>query len=192
MKFLKFILLIVFTSILTLTLEKMFEPLKIINLAPFIVMDSTRSQIRTNEEITGIVIHHDAILNKENETTEERISAIAKFHRETRGWHSIAYHYFINSNGEIYQLNNLNEVAPHTENFNRENIGICLAGNFDFIKPTFRQECALIELVDRLQKQFNIKFENVKRHCDLNQTSCPGKLFEFEQFKKWLKMYSIL
>ena len=125
-------------------------------------------------QINGIVIHHDAV--SRDSLKYELLFEHAKYHVQTHGWASIAYHYYISANGTMYQTLNLNEIGNHTEGCNISTIAICLRGNFDKEKPTEPQIKALKRLIKYLEFQFDFQF--IALHRDKNSdTSCPGANF---------------
>ncbi|MGL5018772.1 MAG: peptidoglycan recognition protein family protein [Luteolibacter sp.] len=59
-----------------------------------------------NGKITNIVIHHTGPPNPLNEPAEKapgRIASIYDHHTKNNGWKDLAYHYFIATDGTIYQ-----------------------------------------------------------------------------------------
>lgn len=64
---------------------------------------------------------------------------------------------------------------------NYNSIGICFEGNFEKETMSEVQLKAGQELVAYLKNKYNIS--TVKRHKDVDSTSCPGKNFPFEKFK---------
>lgn len=118
-----------------------------------------------------IILHHAAA----KECSPE---AIHQWHLNN-GWSGIGYAFIIRKNGKIYRGRPEDTVGAHTSNFNATSIGICFEGDFRFEKPTDAQVKAGKELVAYLKQKYNMT--QVKRHCDLNNTSCPGRLFPFDE-----------
>ena len=129
---------------------------------------------RDENTINSIVIHHDAI--KQN--GHLRIKDIVKYHLTERNYPSVAYHYYIDSEGTIYHLVASNIVTYHTIGANLNSLGICLNGNFNEEDPTELQKRSLKVLINWLKGQYNI--QNVNLHRELNpETDCPGKNFKY-------------
>ena len=119
-----------------------------------------------------ITIHHSAT------PVNTTITAIDKMHKDRFNMKSslgfyIGYHYLIASNGNITQTRKDTEIGAHVANKNKNNIGICLIGNFEENKPTDQQIYALRDLLKKLVKQYDIK--NIYGHKELAATACPGK-----------------
>lgn len=94
-------------------------------------------------------------------------------------WSGIGYHFVVRKNGQIFRGRPEDAVGAHTSNFNSTSIGICFEGDFRSEEPTNIQIEAGKELVAYLKQKYGINI--VKRHCDLNNTSCPGRLFPFDK-----------
>jgi N-acetyl-anhydromuramyl-L-alanine amidase AmpD len=132
-----------------------------------------------------IVIHHSA-------TPGGTAAGMDRYHRETRGWQSLAYHFVIGNgqgaaDGEV-------EVGPRwfyqeqgahagVEEVNQEAIGVCLVGDLEKQVPTARQMQAVIFLTRHLKKRHGIPSSQVRLHSELRPTRCPGRLFPTESFR---------
>lgn len=133
----------------------------------------------TRKTTDWIVIHHTA------GTQNDKINDIAKIHFGKNQWSTIAYHYFINADGEVFRLKPENEIAPHSYHYNDNSIAICLSGNFNNYDVPKAQYKSLLKLVKKLLKEYNLNEDKILRHCDLggNNTECPGRHFDLETFK---------
>lgn len=91
------------------------------------------------------------------------------------GWVGMGYQYFTRKDGTIYRGRPEDTVGAHTVNYNSSSIGICFEGDFENERMPEAQEKAGIELVRYLLS----KYPNAKviRHCDVNNTRCPGENF---------------
>lgn len=123
--------------------------------------------------IDMIVLHHAAASNCS-------IYTVHKWHL-ANGWSGVGYHYFINKQGMIFQGRPDDTIGSHAKGFNSTTLGICFEGNFEKETPTQSQIDAGLELVEYLKKKYNIN--KVKGHGELMVTSCPGKLFDIDQFR---------
>lgn len=96
----------------------------------------------------------------------------------------IAYHFGIEPDGKIYQLNDLTAISWHTINANADGIGILLNGNFELEHPTKEQMQSLKWLIKYLRKKLK-KPLPVYGHKEIpgNATSCPGKNFPMQQIR---------
>lgn len=77
----------------------------------------------TQRSVDLIVIHCSAT----PPTTHVDVKVIDRWHR-ARGWLGCGYHYVIRRDGELEEGRPLNEAGAHAAGFNRNSIGICLAG----------------------------------------------------------------
>jgi N-acetyl-anhydromuramyl-L-alanine amidase AmpD len=123
--------------------------------------------------IDMIVLHHAAANNCS-------IYQVHKWHL-ANGWSGCGYHYFINKQGQIFKGRPDDTIGSHAKGFNSTSIGVCFEGNFKKETPTQVQIGAGLELVEYLKKKYNIS--KVKGHGELMATSCPGKLFNIDQFR---------
>lgn len=92
----------------------------------------------------------------------------------------IAYHYTIEKDGTVYQVNDQTDITWHTGGQNLHGIGIMLVGDFDGVdhkgksKPTNEQIGSLKDLLDHLTKQLSIDEKDVYGHSDFGKPACPG------------------
>lgn len=70
-----------------------------------------------------------------------------------------------------------------------QDIQICLVGNFNYQNPTPAQLNSLLQLIEILQKQYYITYNNIRTHRDVPQatTECPGKNFSLYRVLAELK-----
>jgi|GEM_PF-1217388 len=138
---------------------------------------------------THIVLHHT--LTDRDTTTFE---AVNNYHKNLWNFKSslgyyIGYHYFITSDGKVYQGRNDWEIGAHCtqENKNYNGIGICLTGNFDNQQPSEAQKKSLKMLIKDLMAKHGIAKENLKFHRDYaTYKSCPGNKIPKDFFDKIL------
>ena len=74
-----------------------------------------------------IILHHAA--------GKGSVSAIHASHKK-QGWAGIGYHFYIRTDGKIYQGRPVDTVGAHCLNHNSTTIGICFEGNFCETRPT--------------------------------------------------------
>ncbi len=123
-----------------------------------------------------IVLHHSGV------TVRQSVEVIHNYHKNTNGWSGIGYHFYIRTTGEIYRGRPENTVGAHAVGANYNSIGICFEGNFEKETMGEVQLKAGQELVAYLKNKYNIS--KIVRHKDVDSSSCPGKNFPFEKFKK--------
>ena len=122
-----------------------------------------------------IILHHAAGYGT--------VYSVHKYHKEHNGWKGIAYNFYIEKDGTIYDCRGFDGVGGHTTSYNNNSIGICLEGNFTTGYPTKKQ----IESCKELLKECKRRYPDAKiiRHCDVNQTACPGNNFPFNDILKY-------
>ena len=143
---------------------------------------SGRSWYQRNvSSIKIITVHHDAIPQK-NQSADSVLDQIFGIHHDQKGWPGASYHYYIHTDGQVYQLNNHEDVTWHDSN-NWDSIGIVLHGYFhpDYNdKPTSAQLKSLSELLKLLCTQhpeFPASFSDIRGHRERWSTACPGNVF---------------
>lgn len=129
--------------------------------------------------INNIIVHHSA--SKRDTTSFEQIN---QYHKQKWNFKSslgfyAGYHYFIDSNGRVTQARDDNEEGAHCKGYNN-NIGICLAGNFNDEKPADEQIFALRDLLRRLTTKHNLTANNIIGHRDVGNTACPGSNIDID------------
>ena len=128
-----------------------------------------RYDLRPLKSITHLAIHHSAA------PANVAPSSIAAYH-VSQDWPGIGYHFLVEADGTIYQVNRLETIAYNVYNNNHYLVGICTAGNFNDVIPTPLQIQRLGELVAWLMQELNIPIERVLGHKEFPKTAteCPG------------------
>lgn len=129
-------------------------------------------QTRSLSQIVRVVIHHTA--GPVTQTPED----IARYHTGPNhicdeGCPGIAYHYMIDRNAAVYQVNSLETVSYHVSGQNTASVGICLIGNYDQIEPTEAQMNAVIRVIRSINRKLGRNLE-IAGHRDFANKSCPG------------------
>ena len=96
-----------------------------------------------------------------------------------RNWPRIAYHYVIEKDGTIEQVNDLTDVTWHCRGQNTHSIGIMLVGNFagpghNGSEPTAAQGRAFFALAEHLMETLGLGPDAFFGHCDFRKPACPG------------------
>ena len=138
-------------------------------------------RIRSIDKPLNIYLHHtaiegDTIIREGNESfiyDKKNLQRIAKYHIKGHNWAGIAYHFAINKNGDVYQLNDLTTLSYHTKNKNTLGIGIVFLGNYETKPLPLKAVKAGEVLIDALCQTLDIK--SVKLHKQVVNTLCPGK-----------------
>ena len=122
--------------------------------------------------IRYFVIHHTG--------TEKRqgINIIHDYHKNTRGWAGVGYHFYIRRSGKIYKGRKLNWKGVHDAEKNAVSLGIALEGNFNNEDPTNDQYEALARLLNWLEDQYD--------HAEItnHDAGCPGSNFSFKKLEE--------
>jgi N-acetylmuramoyl-L-alanine amidase len=144
--------------------------------------------------VTGIVIHHTAVIPGEN-TVPRSERDIDKYH-QARGFeilcfgrvYHVAYHYLIMPNGSVQAGRPERCEGAHAQGYNSY-LGISVVGDFSSednptgekgpIRPSAKQIASLIQLCRRLKDRYHIPLQHIVRHSDISSTKCPGDRFPF-------------
>ena len=134
--------------------------------------ETDKYETRSLSEIKNLVIHHTAV------SPDVGPEAIARYHVDKQGWPGIGYHYFITTEGAIYQTNQLETISYHVRRNNPASVGIALAGNLMEGGPTPRQLESTSRLLAYLIRRLGLTVDSVTGHRDLVATACPGDQWE--------------
>jgi N-acetylmuramoyl-L-alanine amidase len=136
------------------------------------------------EKVKYLIVHQSA--TKKSQTSFEKIK---KFHL-MQGMGNIAYHYFIEANGQVRKGRNESTAGTHTKasNMNEKSLGICLAGDFNYEDPDPKQLEALEKVLNSLASKYRIPKENILAHREVigSVTECPGDSLN-EWMVEWRK-----
>jgi len=123
---------------------------------------------RDMNKVDKIIVHHTA------GPKSQSIERVHNYHKG-KGWPRVAYHFWIDEDGRIFQLNDVDTKTFHAGKSNSSSIGIVLPGYFHPPKnhvPSQAQLDSLYNLVNQLESKYGSK--NVVGHRDVSSTSCPG------------------
>jgi len=132
---------------------------------------STNGTLQKRKNTNQIILHHAAA---ENCTADD----IDRWHKNN-GWSKIGYHFFVDKEGNIYRGGEEDTLGAHASGSNSDSIGICAEGNYDYETMPEAQKNSLIELVNYLKNKYGIS--TVIKHSDVNNTSCPGPNYPFDE-----------
>ncbi|MBX3463133.1 MAG: N-acetylmuramoyl-L-alanine amidase [Planctomycetes bacterium] len=150
---------------------------------------SPAPEVRANLEPMGtprrVTIHHSALYFRDTRPAAcaAQIQRIQREHMGNRSYGDIGYHFLIDPAGRIWQGRDLRWQGAHASGLNnRQNIGICVLGNFLRGRggqgPTTAQVDAMRSLVRQLMQQYGFGTEAIHCHSDFKATECPGPLME--------------
>ena len=120
------------------------------------------------------IIHHTADSSVAPQLEKVNVFHKKKYNFQSRKGSFVAYHFFIERDGAVFQTRDENEEGAHTKSENISSIGICLAGNFDFQTPTNNQRLAMVKILDRILKVWQIPISEIYPHRRFAPTSCYG------------------
>lgn len=125
----------------------------------------TEYKFRSLDKPLYVTFHHTAAENLD-------LKNIATYHVEQKGWPGIAYHFAIDPQGQVFQLQKLEEITYHSAGHNTGSIGVVFLGNFQnkhlSKEAVDSAECLLMGLDEALT------IKGVRGHRDVRATLCPG------------------
>jgi len=115
--------------------------------------------------------------------------AVRRYHLGL-GWSDIGYHAGIELVSDRYEIllgRPFSKIGAHTQGQNRDSIGICMVGNFDFDSPPEAQWLLTSQLIRDLMKIFKISTHQVYGHREFaSYKSCPGNSIDPDEVRKML------
>ena len=138
---------------------------------------------RTLDQIKYLVIQHSVL---PGDFPPERI---ASFLVEKKQWPGIGYHFYITSDGKIYQTNLLETVcyfAGSDVQYNPQGLCICFAGNFTEAIPTTAQLSSGGRLLAFLMQKLHLPMESIRGQKRFVITQSPGN--QWDGGRKWKDM----
>ena len=101
------------------------------------------------------------------------------------GWVGIGYHYYIRKDGSIYRGRPEWAVGAHATGHNDRSIGICCEGAYMTETMPAAQLASLKALLRDIMGRYGTLA--LKRHRDVNATSCPGDNFPWAEAQDYMK-----
>lgn len=133
-----------------------------------------RPRMRTLPDVCGVVVHHTA--------SEGSLSGVARYHVNSRGWNEIGYHFWIEPDGAILYLNDVERIVnaqsgsaplPFTLP-NTHYVAVVLRGALHRHDPSPEQLRALRWLHTALQRDCGVLPWALWPHRAFKSTICPG------------------
>lgn len=143
---------------------------------------------RTIDQINKVVIHQSMSSGTTSGINHYHVTPSENNHLSKTGCPHIAYHFTIESDGQIYKCNSLTDIVWHTKGQNTSGIGICVLGDFDGTghitgnKPTDAQLDSCKWLMEYLLKTYQISRMQFSGHSDHGKPACPG--IELDELKR--------
>ena len=142
-----------------------------------------RFERRTPAQIKYLVIQHSVLPG--NFPPEK----IADFLVEKKQWPGIGYHFYITSDGKIYQTNELETVCyfgGSKVQYNPQGVCICFAGDFTDKVPTAAQLSSGGKLLAFLMQELHLSVVSIMGHKEFVATQSPGN--QWDGGRKWKDM----
>jgi len=112
---------------------------------------------RNLSQVEQIILHHYA--------SDGTPQAVANYHVNTNNWPAIGYHFTIDKDGTISQVNELDTISYHVSGQNTRSIGIALEGNFQNETPSPGQLKSVDFLIKHIRSLFPQQLQ-VFQHSD--------------------------
>lgn len=124
-----------------------------------------------------VILHHA-------EASSATVWDINDWHLDN-GWVGIGYHYYIRKDGSIYRGRPEWAVGAHATGHNDRSIGICCEGAY----MTETMPAAQLDSLKALLRDIMGRYGTLalKRHRDVNATSCPGDRFPWAEAQNYAK-----
>ena len=138
---------------------------------------------RSLAQIQYLVIQHSVL---PGDFPPEKIAAYLV---EKKQWPGIGYHFYITSDGKIYQTNPLETVcyfAGSNVQYNPLGVCICFAGDFTAEVPTAAQLSNGGKLLAFLMQELHLPMESIMGHKEFVVTQSPGQ--QWDSGRKWKDM----
>ncbi|MEO2092526.1 MAG: peptidoglycan recognition family protein [bacterium] len=135
---------------------------------------------RNSGPYTRITVHHTAdvpgaLFNGSFSDSTSTVRRVQGEHMDGRGYGDIGYHFMIDAAGRCFAGRDLVYQGAHAGGVrNRQNIGVCLLGNFEHGRPSPRALAALDKILAELRGRHRIPRKGVVCHRELKSTVCPG------------------
>jgi N-acetyl-anhydromuramyl-L-alanine amidase AmpD len=93
------------------------------------------------------------------------------------GYPGIVYDFVVDSNGQVYKVTNLEEIAQPDQVWSEQGVNICLTGNFSVTAPPLAQLDATGRLCAWLAQNLGMSPESVVGMGELTKSESPGESF---------------
>lgn len=123
-----------------------------------------------------IIWHHTAGMQTKGQAAIVEAMGKKAKHQISRAGYYGAYHILIEKDGTVFRFRDDNEIAYGTAKHNLDALQIVLAGNFSEEYPTQEQENAMKWELHYWCDKYRILTNAIKKHGELENTECPGKL----------------
>ena len=125
-------------------------------------------------EITGLMVHHTAVVLDDNRKSPDRIRGHQRYH-QSHDFADIAYHVFIDANGNVYE--GRDPAVPGETFTDYDPTGwflVVCEGNFDEQPLPQPQRDALARVLAWASARYGVTAEAIASHRQHAHTRCPG------------------
>lgn len=112
------------------------------------------------------------VINHTGGAPDLAIEKIAGYHRQ-RGYPGIAYHYFVDANGVLFQVNPPTDTVSD-QGYLGEGLNVAIAGKFDDVVPSSIQLDTAARLCAWLLQELNLSADAIKGVNEFVSTGSPG------------------
>ena len=116
-------------------------------------------------QISKVIVH----CSDSEHLSHDNRESIYKWHVTEKGWKDIGYHYLILKNGTVEKCRPVYNTGAHCYGQNKNSIGICLTGKFEFSSD---QYVSLQRLINELRWLFGDI--EINGHRDFSEKTCPN------------------
>jgi hypothetical protein len=135
--------------------------------------------MRPNTTIRHVTIHHTAQKSSPSVSSDAVLRGIQSFHVGSKKWGDVAYHYFIDPAGTIFEGRDPRFAADTATNYDPSgHVTVCVLGNFEVESPTPAAEESLTRIVAALVSKHRLTVSDVRMHKQVASTLCPGKTLQ--------------
>ncbi len=125
-----------------------------------------------------MTIHHTAIPSDDGGDPAARMRGMQTEHKNL-GWCDIGYHFVVSQSGNIYQGRSMSSrTGAHAYNYNSNNVGISLIGNYNVDSPPQVQLDSAAQIMEWVHDEHGVALNRnvIKGHQEwpYQSTSCPG------------------
>ena len=125
--------------------------------------------------VSHISVHHTATHSTDNTKSPKRLLSYQRYHQDNKGRMDLAYHLFIDLEGNVYAGRDTACVGDTATNYDpKGHLLIVLEGNFEQQAVTATALDSLVQVVAWGAAQYGVGLEQLRAHRDLAATACPG------------------
>ncbi len=125
-----------------------------------------------DQVLRTVIVHHSAL------EFPSGPRPIQEYHVRQRGYADIAYHYLIDTFGQLYEGRAISVRGAHTAGANTGSVGVALLGNMSLHPPLRAQLTTLQALIAALISLYGITHLAGHRDFQPGETECPGDQLE--------------